>query len=43
VAYLDTGKKDQALVLLNKYKQLYGGSLSAKERAELEALIEKCR
>ncbi|HEK86236.1 MAG: sulfatase-like hydrolase/transferase [Candidatus Saccharicenans sp.] len=43
LAYLDTGKKEQALAYLNKYKQLYGHSLSDKEKAELETLIEKCR
>jgi arylsulfatase A-like enzyme/Tfp pilus assembly protein PilF len=42
-AYFDLGDKEKALVYLSKYKQLYYKILPANEKAELDALIGKCR
>jgi arylsulfatase A-like enzyme/Flp pilus assembly protein TadD len=43
LAYLDKGEKAKALSSLERYKTLYGPSLSPREKAEVEALIAKCR
>jgi tetratricopeptide (TPR) repeat protein len=42
-AYIDLGDKEQALIYLSKYKQLYYKTLPANEKAELDALIGRCR
>jgi len=42
-AYFDLGEKEQALIYLSKYKQLYYKNLPPNEKAELDALIGKCR
>jgi arylsulfatase A-like enzyme/Flp pilus assembly protein TadD len=42
-AYLDKGDKAKALACLTKYKNQYYKALPVKERASLDALLEKCR
>ena len=43
MAYLDKGDKAKALACLNKYKDLYYRTLSAADKASLDADMEKCR
>ncbi len=43
VVYLDKGDKAKARTHLTKYKDLYYRTLSAAEKAALEADLEKCR
>ena len=42
-AYLDKGDKAKARTCLTRYKERYYGSLPAKDKASLDALLEKCR
>jgi len=42
-AYLDKGDKANARKYLEKCRELYYGSLRAKEKTELEGLLERCR
>jgi arylsulfatase A-like enzyme/Flp pilus assembly protein TadD len=42
-AYLDKGDKAKALACLTKYKERYYKALPERERASLDALLEKCR
>jgi arylsulfatase A-like enzyme/Flp pilus assembly protein TadD len=43
VVYLDRGDKAKARAYLTKYKELYYRTLSAREKAALDADLEKCR
>jgi len=43
VVYLDRGDKVKARAYLTKYKELYYKNLSAREKAALDADLEKCR
>jgi arylsulfatase A-like enzyme/Tfp pilus assembly protein PilF len=42
-AHLERGDKNRALEYFENYLKLRGDSLSAQERGEIEALIQKCR
>jgi arylsulfatase A-like enzyme/Flp pilus assembly protein TadD len=42
-ALLEKGDKTRALRHLSKYKQLYYGGLSEKDKEALDALLEKCK
>jgi Flp pilus assembly protein TadD len=42
-AYLDKGDKAKALTALTKYKERYYKTLPPREKASLDALLEKCR
>ena len=42
-AYLDKGDKANARKYLEKYKELHYGTLPPKDKAALDALLEKCR
>ncbi len=43
IGHLDKGDKEKALDYFSRYKKVYYDSLTAQEKDELEAFIEKCR
>jgi tetratricopeptide (TPR) repeat protein len=42
-AYFDKGDKAKALTYLTRYKERYYKALPPREKASLDALLEKCR